>query len=956
MKRTALDPVALSINVDCNLKQFIPTGLSLTWEQSEETCRQRYMELPTMETEVENSNFWSNGRFYTWCWIGLRYNSSNINNTWEWVNGKPSTYSLWDEPPTGVGCGAFYYYSKAWYICDCKLTLQTVCQAVALSINVDCNLKQFIPTGLSLTWEQSEETCRQRYMELPTMETEVENSNFWSNGRFYTWCWIGLRYNSSNINNTWEWVNGKPSTYSLWDEPPTGVGCGAFYYYSKAWYIRDCKLTLQTVCQAPYPVTGLTTDSVENNTVSLSWSSPSQLYAVPHYFIITYSNSNSDDEGSINTTSNSIVFSNLRPGRHYVFKVCTTENNTFPRSQPTSSSVYIIPSPPGEISIDSMGTVSVSLNWGNPADMEGVQYSFIINCYGSFWGDQHPITTTSNSTVITNLKPGCKYTLSVSTAQPNGQKSLSVSTSFYTNPVPPSQIKIDSVGNDSVSLSWGRPSVTMQFSYSYNITFSCSFWDQQDSSNATSESTVISNLRPGSEYVFNISTVQVNGFWSSPTSISLYTSPSPPEGIRVDFVETNSVSLSWGKPVDMDEIKHSFAITYSCSFWDFTNSTTATSNSAVLSYLRPGSEYIFTVITVQYNGAQSMPVSTSQHTKPSQPGEIKIDSVGNDSVSLSWGSPVGMEFPHIFNITYSCSFWGHNGSTTAPSNSTIISDLRPGSQYILKVTTVQDTGGQSTPASISLYTEPSQPGEIIIDSVGNDSVSLSWGSPVGMEFPHSFNITYSCSFWGHNGSTTAPSNSTIISNLRPGSQYILNVTTVQETGCQSTPASIYLYTEPSQPGEIIIDSVGNDSVSLSWGSPVGMEFPHSFNITYSCSFWGHNGSTTAPSNSTIISKLRPGSQYILNVTTVQDTGGQSTPASISLYTDEELVRLMQSSRPVNISMPEQGRGSLVSNTPLKKRERKATFFHALSTLLNPGKMFKEDTDVLKKSWLALFHV
>ncbi|MGH0130499.1 UNVERIFIED_CONTAM: hypothetical protein FKN15_038531 [Acipenser sinensis] len=635
---------------------------------------------------------------------------------------------------------------------------------------------------------------------------------------------------------------------------------------------------------SPYPVTGLTTDSVENNTVSLSWSSPSQLYAVPHYFIITYSNSNSDDEGSINTTSNSIVFSNLRPGRHYVFKVCTTENNTFPRSQPTSSSVYITPYPVTGLTAVSVENNTVSLSWSSPSQLYDVPHFFIITYSNSNSDDEGSINTTFNSIVFSNLRPGKQYVFKVCTTENNTfPRSQPTSSSVYINPVPPSQIKIDSVGNDSVSLSWGRPSVTMQFSYSYNITFSCSFWDQQDSSNATSESTVISNLRPGSEYVFNISTVQVNGFWSSPTSISLYTKPSQPGEIKIDSVGNDSVSLSWGSPVGM-EFPHSFNITYSCSFWGHNGSTTAPSNSTIISDLRPGSQYILKVTTVQDTGGQSTPASISLYTEPSQPGEIIIDFVGNDSVSLSWGSPVGMEFPHSFNITYSCSFWGLNGSTTAPSNSTIISNLRPGSQYILNVTTVQDTGGQSTPASISLYTEPSQPGEIIIDSVGNDSVSLSWGSPVGMEFPHSFNITYSCSFWGHNGSTTAPSNSTIISNLRPGSQYILNVTTVQDTGGQSTPASISLYTEPSQPGEIKIDSVGNDSVSLSWGSPVGMEFPHSFNITYSCSFWGHNGSTTAPSNSTIISNLRPGSQYILNVTTVQDTGGQSTPASISLYT------------------------------------------------------------------------
>ncbi|MGH0130500.1 UNVERIFIED_CONTAM: hypothetical protein FKN15_038532 [Acipenser sinensis] len=454
-------------------------------------------------------------------------------------------------------------------------------------------------------------------------------------------------------------------------------------------------------------------------------------------------------------------------------------------------------------------------------------------------------------------------------------------------PVPPGRIRIVSVGNDSVSLSWGRPSVTMQFSYSYNITYSCSFWDQQDSSNATSESTVVSNLRPGSEYVFNITTVQVNGVRSSPTSISLYTSPSPPEGIRVDFVETNSVSLSWGKPVDMDEIKHSFAITYSCSFWNLRNSTTASSLSIVISNLRPGSEYVFNVTTVKGSGGQSTPASTTLYTLPPPPGKILIDSVESNSVSLSWGSPFVIDgIPHSFNITYSCSFRGHSGSTSAPSNSTVISNLRLGCEYVFSITTV-NKGGQSTPAVTSVYIKLALHGEIKIDSVGNDSVSLSWGSPAGMDgVQYSFNITYSCSFWGHNGSTSATSNSTVISNLRPGSKYVFNVTIVQADGVFSTPASISLYTNPAPPGEIALDSVETKLVSLSWATPIGMDdIPHSFNITYFSFYWDHYGSTTATSNSTTISNLRAGSEYVFNITTVQDNGGQSTPASIAIFTN-----------------------------------------------------------------------
>ncbi|RXM96943.1 72 kDa type IV collagenase [Acipenser ruthenus] len=68
------------------------------------------------------------------------------------------------------------------------------------------------------------ETCRQNFAELVTMQSEEEYQQFLSYIKLYEGVyWIGLQFNSININNTWEWVNGNPTTYSHWDVPPTGI-------------------------------------------------------------------------------------------------------------------------------------------------------------------------------------------------------------------------------------------------------------------------------------------------------------------------------------------------------------------------------------------------------------------------------------------------------------------------------------------------------------------------------------------------------------------------------------------------------------------------------------------------------------------------------------------------------------------------------------------------------------
>ncbi|MGH0154150.1 UNVERIFIED_CONTAM: hypothetical protein FKN15_060955 [Acipenser sinensis] len=105
----------------------------------------------------------------------------------------------------------------------------------------------------------------------------------------------------------------------------------------------------------------------------------------------------------------------------------------------------------------------------------------------------------------------------------------------------------------------------------------------------------------------------------------------------------------------------------------------------------------------------------------------------------------------------------------------------------------------------------------------------------------------------------------------------------------TTPVSV------SPPGEIKIDSVESDSVSLSWGRPGNMDgIPHSFCITYSSSDDSdQDTTTTAPSNSTVISKLRPGRHYSFTVTTLLENGTQSTPVSASVCTSGDDLRLVE---------------------------------------------------------------
>ncbi|XP_041092660.1 secretory phospholipase A2 receptor-like [Polyodon spathula] len=274
-----------------------------------------------------------------------------------------------------------------------------VLMAVALAVCVDCTPMEFFQTGLLLNWTESVEACRQNFNELVTMQSEVEYQRFWSYIKYYKGLyWIGLQYNSSNINNALKWVSGNPTTYSHWAEPPTGVGCGAFNFSNDGWVILNCSYRLMSVCQGIVTVGG---------------SDPGKKCVFPFYY-----------------------------NGHQYFR-CTTENNNnvpwcatttyFSIDRKWGNCHFTEPSQPGEIRVDSVGNDSVSLSWGSPVGMDGLQYSFSITYSSSFWGHSGSTNAPSNSTVISNLRPGSEYVFNITTVQANGGWSKPASISLYTS-------------------------------------------------------------------------------------------------------------------------------------------------------------------------------------------------------------------------------------------------------------------------------------------------------------------------------------------------------------------------------------------------------------------------------------------------------------------------------------------------------------------------------------------
>ncbi|KAJ8371702.1 hypothetical protein AAFF_G00303110 [Aldrovandia affinis] len=436
------------------------------------------------------------------------------------------------------------------------------------------------------------------------------------------------------------------------------------------------------------------------------------------------------------------------------------------------------PMPTEGLTIGAVTSHSVSLSWRRPTGVKEV-LTYVVSYHSS--GDQKRHTsTTSTSAVISNLKPAALYSFTVKSHDNKGHQVCAVSITAHTELSVPGKLTVDSTDVTCATLSWSGPHGMERIRHHFLVSFHSSGSEPQRISTASCR-TVLSHLRPGTEYTATVSTAMEDGTMSGAISRTFCTKPSPPERIRITCLEATSVTLTWGRPSGMEGVPHTFRVTWYHAGGP-SQSITTEENLAVLSKLRPGSNYKFFVCTVlDSNGADSAPVCTTARTNLPPPGEITVHMVTLDSVSLSWAPPEGMEdHPQSFNVSWAVAGGNKKSLKVKNQMSVCVSRLGPGREYRLSVATIGDNRSQSKSVSVTAYTEPSGPGRVKARDVRSRSVTLCWERPVSMEgVSYMIHIIYSCEGEEPRSEIISPETTTaVLSDLRPGMEYTFNITTV----------------------------------------------------------------------------------------------------------------------------------------------------------------------------------
>ncbi|KAM7414244.1 hypothetical protein PAMA_019185 [Pampus argenteus] len=685
---------------------------------------------------------------------------------------------------------------------------------------------------------------------------------------------------TTSINLTWTKPTGNSSFYKVWwtdgitaivmetSKTITNLTPGKKYDISVTAVADDGQTegasATVTNYTKPEAVRNLSVTEITTSSVSLSWIKPegnSTFYRVQwtdgtaKWKILTLS------ETQINVTA-------LTAGAQYNFSIITVAGDNKTVGEAMTVPLYTKPEAVRNLSVTEITTSSVSLSWIKP---EGNSTFYRVQ-----WMDgtaKWKILTLSETQInVTALTAGAQYTFSIITvAGDNKTVGEAMTVPLYTKPEAVRNLSVTEITTSSVSLSWIKPEGNSTF-YRVQWTDGTAKWKIHTFSETQINVTA---LTAGAQYKFSIITVAGdNKTVGEAMTVPLYTRPDTIGKASVS-INKSDILLQWSIPAGE-------VLNYRIEWHDsgtkvirYTNKTLTT-----LSDLSHGTSYTITIVAIAGdNKTEGDPYTLIYVTKPAVVRGLNLTVVTTSSVSLIWSRPEG-------NVTSYIVRW--TDGSKALDNATIetsftIRDLNPGSQYKITVFAVAgDTSNMGEGTSVTTFTRPVNPGNIIVTAQGTNNLSIRWTLPAGIVDYYMVNISNENLLYLYSIITT--NTAAHFTGLYPGRIFVITVTSVVGDFSNTSEQSSFA-TVPTPPASIIISQRTNTSLHLQWETPTSMEGAP--NISYLITYQSEGGeiqSNSVKVNNTVLSLLSSGTSYNITVKTVGPQNLSSEVVSNSTYT------------------------------------------------------------------------
>ena len=674
--------------------------------------------------------------------------------------------------------------------------------------------------------------------------------------------------------------------------------------------------------------------------IAIYWSAPSadsQNGVITAYVILTNSTSNSDQgwtttELVLSSSSTFYTITNLTAYKEYSISVAAV---TVIGRGPLSAPISILtpestPSAPPLLSLVSNTATSITLSLKPPADSDTINgvISYYLVTYSGV-----SIDTTTRSTrilpptadymsvvsgALTALQEGVSYTISgvMYTVVGGGPKSgpLTVTTDEIAPTATPQNILFAVIQTTSFSLTWDSPPPLEQNGaiVGYRLAYKGVVMDTQwVNKTLTTDSTTITNLHVGAEYLIHI--CALNSAGEGPCiSLTRRTLELLPTGAPTLFEVENRastyLSFSWSSPPIL--LQNGLLLGYTLEAIGQQYSTEVSrANVSVTTFFYQLTDleenYKYTVLirawnSIGYGPSAELNVSTIESLPEGSPSNLTATAT-TTSITIKWKAlPTDQQNGQLTNyeVTYftQAAFLQHTHVDTNVSATELqltVYGLEEDVVYHFRVRVYTASG--PGPYSIELSVRTNQalpsntPSNLQLTVQSSTQIQIQWGQvpPIDQNGAITgYDVSVSISSSQPTVYSTTQT-SYILVSLRPYTEYSVQVRANNSIGPGNFTSAMSATTKqafPSgSPTQLSLLSISHSSVNFSW-NPIPLSSLNGEFVGYSVRVTETQAGTsflhTSSSPHSFISNLSPYTNYSLEVATVNSQG--TGPYSVAL--------------------------------------------------------------------------